>query len=220
MDERRIRTGRRLYGENSGFGAVDSSDAPSIQMAGNPPDGAAVVRGEQLMASDTGQRLFGVAQGSEREVIRPGEPTTIKVLIVDDHAILRDGIVALLGLEKDIEIVGQAENGREAVDMVRQGSPDVVLMDLAMPVMDGLEATKQIRASGWPGKILVLSQYDDKPLVAACGEAGASGFVPKKYAGPLLLKGIRAVTEGEDFYVPSTAEPTGHGVAAIRTDHR
>jgi DNA-binding NarL/FixJ family response regulator len=165
------------------------------------------------MAGDTDERLYGIAQGSEGGTIQPEEHLPIKVLIVDDHPIVRDGIVALLRLENDIEIVGQAENGREAVDLTRESSPDVVLMDLLMPVMSGLEATRVIRAAGWPARVLVLSQYDDEENVVASREAGASGFIPKTKAGSFLLDGIRSVRRGVHSAPPNAASagwrPTG-----------
>jgi len=127
----------------------------------------------------------------------------IKVLVVDDHAIVREGIRALLALQRDINVVGEAVNGQEALDKVVQLAPDVVLMDIVMPVMNGLEAAKRIGASGEPAKVLMLSQYDDDENVLASSQAGAMGFVPKRSAGTDLLDGIRTVSQGKRF-TPST----------------
>ena len=103
----------------------------------------------------------------------------IRVLVVDDHTIVRDGICALLALAGDIEVVGEASNGSEALKMVRELTPDVVLMDIAMPVMGGLEATRRINKELPGTKVLVLTQYDDKEYVFPVIESGASGFISK-----------------------------------------
>lgn len=121
----------------------------------------------------------------------------IKVLVVDDHPVLRDGIRALLGLQKDILVVGEAADGQDALEKVHQLSPDVVLMDLRMPLMNGLEATRRISAEGGRARVLVLTQYDEEENVVASADAGALGFVPKRSAGADLVKGIRAVSKGE-----------------------
>jgi len=129
----------------------------------------------------------------------------IKVLIADDHTLVRQGIRSLLALAADIEIVGEAADGREAVKKVRQLSPDVVLMDLAMPSMGGLEATRRIRKEFPATKILVVTQYDDSEYVIPVIEAGARGFVTKM-ASPLeLASAIQAVYRGESFLSPSAA---------------
>ncbi|MBI2906027.1 MAG: response regulator transcription factor [Chloroflexi bacterium] len=129
----------------------------------------------------------------------------IKVLVADDHTILRDGICALLALVGDMEVVGEAANGLEAIEKVRELSPDVVLMDVAMPVMGGLEATRRIRAEFPDTKVLALTQYDEKEYVFPIIEAGASGFVTKTSASSELAYGIRAVHRGESFLSPPVA---------------
>lgn len=129
----------------------------------------------------------------------------IKVLVVDDHTIVRDGICALLGLVMDMEVVGEATNGREALEKVEQLLPDVVLMDIAMPIMGGLEATRRIHRE-FPGtKVLALTQYDDKEYVLPVIEAGAHGFISKTAASSELASGIRAVHRGDSFLSPSVA---------------
>jgi len=129
----------------------------------------------------------------------------IRVLVVDDHAIIRDGISALLALAGDIEVVGEAANGREALEMVRKLAPHVVLMDIAMPVMSGLEATIRIHREFPQTKVLVLTQYDDKAYVFPVIEAGASGFISKSGASSELSWGIRSVHRGDSFLSPSVA---------------
>ncbi len=116
----------------------------------------------------------------------------IKVLIADDHAVVREGISALLNLQKDMLIVGEAIDGQDAIDKTMQLLPDVVLMDIAMPVMNGIEATKHIARDCDQVKVLVLSQYDDEGNIAASKQAGAYGFIPKKSVSSQLLEAIRA----------------------------
>jgi DNA-binding NarL/FixJ family response regulator len=129
----------------------------------------------------------------------------IRVLIVDDHTLVRDGIRALLALVADIEVVGEATNGREALGKIRQLAPDVVLMDLAMPVMSGLDATRRIRRE-FPGtKVLALTQYDDSEYVIPIIEAGARGFVTKMAAFSELASAIQSVYNGGSYLSPSAA---------------
>lgn len=131
--------------------------------------------------------------------------TKIRVLITDDHTIVRDGICALLALTGDIEAVGEATNGREALEMVKKLTPDVVLMDIAMPLMDGLEATRRIHRE-FPGtRVIVLTQYEDREYVLPVIEAGASGFVSKTAASSELTSAIRSVYHGDSFLSPSIA---------------
>ncbi len=127
----------------------------------------------------------------------------IRVLVVDDHTIVRDGICALLALAGDIEVVGEAANGSEALKMVEKLEPNVVLMDIAMPIMGGLEATRRIRKEFPRTRVLVLTQYDDKEFVFPVIEAGASGFISKVAASSELASGIRSVSQGDSYLSPS-----------------
>ncbi|MBM3118670.1 MAG: response regulator transcription factor [Chloroflexi bacterium] len=129
----------------------------------------------------------------------------IRVLIVDDHTLVRDGIRALLELVADIEVVGEATNGKEAIEKVEQLVPDVVLMDLAMPIMGGLEATRRIRKQFPETKVLALTQYDDSDYVIPVIEAGARGFVTKMAAFSELASAIQAVYGGDSYLSPSAA---------------
>ena len=130
----------------------------------------------------------------------------IRVLVVDDHTIVRDGICALLALAGDIEVVGEAANGSEALKMVKELEPNVVLMDIAMPIMDGLEATRRIRKEFPRTRVLVLTQYDDKEYVFPVIEAGASGFISKVAASSELTAGIRSVYHGDSYLSPSVTK--------------
>ncbi len=127
----------------------------------------------------------------------------IRVLICDDHTILREGIRLLLNAQPDIEVVAEAVDGRDAVDKARALKPDVILMDIAMPLLNGLEATKQIRREQPDARVLVLTMYESDEYVAQMLEAGAAGYVLKKVAGSELVYAIRAVSQGESFLYPS-----------------
>ncbi len=127
----------------------------------------------------------------------------IRVLICDDHTILREGIRLLLNAQPDMEVVGEAVNGREAVEQARTLKPDVILMDIAMPRLNGLEATRQIRRDYPRARVLVLTMYESDEYIAQMLEAGAAGYVLKKVAGSELVYAIRAVHQGEAFLYPS-----------------
>jgi len=129
----------------------------------------------------------------------------IRLLLVDDHAILRDGLRALLSYYPDVEVVGEAEDGLQAIEAVESLTPDVILMDIAMPGMNGLEATHRIRQSHPESRILVLTQYDDKRYVLPFLRAGVSGYVVKRALGSDLINAVRAVAKGESFLYPSVA---------------
>jgi DNA-binding NarL/FixJ family response regulator len=129
----------------------------------------------------------------------------IRVLIVDDHAILREGIRALLSLYPDIEVVGEAEDGLQAISLTRQLGPDIVLTDIAMPGLGGLEATVEIRKQSPNSRVVILTQHDDSEYIFPILKAGASGYVLKKAVGTELVAAIRAVYRGESFLYPSVA---------------
>jgi DNA-binding NarL/FixJ family response regulator len=115
----------------------------------------------------------------------------IKVLVVDDHAVAREGIRTLLSLQKDIEVIGEAVDGKEAVTKAMKLAPDVVLMDIVMPRMNGLEATKEICKECKKTKVIILSQYDAEENALACYQVGASSFIPKSSASSRLITDIR-----------------------------
>lgn len=123
----------------------------------------------------------------------------IKVLVADDHAMVRDGIRAVLDLQRDMQVVGEAVNGRDALEKTIELSPDVVLMDIVMPVMNGLDATRQICRECQRARVLMLTQYDDEENVLASRQVGALGFIPKAAVSSELLSGIRSVNRGKQF---------------------
>lgn len=127
----------------------------------------------------------------------------IRILIADDHTLLRNGICALLEDEQDMVIVGEASDGREAVRLAGQLRPNVVLMDIAMPLLNGLEATRQIKREHPEVNVLVLTMYDHEEYFRQMLEVGASGYIIKRAAATELVSAIRAVYNGEAVLSPA-----------------
>lgn len=129
----------------------------------------------------------------------------IRVLIVDDHAMFREGIRSLLQGHDDVEVVGEATQGREAIEMVHQLTPQVVLMDIAMPVMGGLEATRRIQKESPNTRVLALTQYEDSEYILSMLKSGAKGYIAKTATASELVAAIRTVHKRESFLYPSAA---------------
>ena len=127
----------------------------------------------------------------------------ITVLLADDHSVVREGLHALLQAESDIKVVGQAETGVEAVEMACRLLPDVVVMDIAMPLLNGLEATRQIRETVPDTRILILTAYSNHSCIEQVLAYGATGYLIKKSSILILAQAIRAVQKGERFFDPS-----------------
>jgi DNA-binding NarL/FixJ family response regulator len=130
----------------------------------------------------------------------------IKVLLVDDHTVVRQGLRALLLSESTMEIVGEASTGREAIQMAKKFSPDVIVMDIAMPLLNGLEATRQIVRSDPNAKVLVLSSYSDDDYVQKLTEAGAAGYLIKQTAANDLVHAIHDIYAGNAYFSPTIAK--------------
>jgi DNA-binding NarL/FixJ family response regulator len=130
----------------------------------------------------------------------------ISVLLVDDHTVVRQGLRALLSSEEDMQVIGEAENGRQAVQMAKKSLPNVVVMDIAMPLLNGLEATRQICKALPSTKVLVLTSYGDDEAVSSLMDAGACGYLIKQTAANDLLKAIREVHKGNAFFSPAIAK--------------
>ena len=134
----------------------------------------------------------------------------ITVLLADDHVIVREGLCALLKMEKDIEIVGVADNGRQAVQMTGELSPEVVVMDIAMPLLNGIEATRQILLANPDTKIIILSAHSDDAYVSMVMEIGATGYLTKQTAARSLSDAIRKVHQGQAVFSPVISRKLAH----------
>jgi DNA-binding NarL/FixJ family response regulator len=141
----------------------------------------------------------------------------MKIIICDDQAVVRDGLEMLLTLEKDIEVIGTAQDGAEAVELVKENQPDIVLMDLKMPGMNGIEATRQIRTKFPEVNVLVLTTYDDDEWVFDAIRAGASGYLLKDTPREEVVKAIRGTVEGKSFVDPAVAGKLMGQVASQQT---
>lgn len=130
---------------------------------------------------------------------------SVRVLLVDDHKMMREGLRSLLANEPDIEVVGEASDGRSALDLVRSLSPDVVVMDVGMPELNGVEAARRIRAEHPGVKVIALSTHTDKRYVHHMLEAGACGYVLKIAAHEELLRAVRAASLGKTYLSPEVA---------------
>ncbi len=129
----------------------------------------------------------------------------IRVLLVDDHAVVRAGLKAVLGTAKDIDVVGEAKNGREAIASAERLNPDVIVMDLSMDEMDGATATKEMTARGMPARILILTMHAEEESLVPLLEAGASGYLVKSAADRELVDAVRAVASGDSYLQPGAA---------------
>ena len=139
----------------------------------------------------------------------------IKILIADDHAFVREGTRRILEQEPDLEVVAEAGNGEEAVKLASELKPDVAIIDVAMPKLDGIEATRQIKALCPAVAVLVLSAYDDDQFVFGLLEAGAAGYLLKSVRGHEIVDAIRAVDAGESVLHPSVARKVLNRFASV-----
>ena len=130
---------------------------------------------------------------------------SITVLLVDDHAVVRDGLKMVLQLETDIQVVAEAQNGREAVQLAKKLNPDVVVMDIAMPLLNGFEATRQIKKALPHIKVLILSAHSDDEYVNQMISIGAAGYLIKQSSAQMLAMAIREVKKGSAFFSPEIA---------------
>jgi DNA-binding NarL/FixJ family response regulator len=138
--------------------------------------------------------------------VKEGETVPIKILIADDHALLRQGIKNVLELETDLQIVGEAADGEEAIRKVLELLPDIILLDINMPLCNGLEVTKVLSVSYPKTKVIVLTIHDDESYVVEVIKAGAAGYLLKDIEPGMLVKAIRTVQAGQSFIYPTLAQ--------------
>ena len=129
----------------------------------------------------------------------------VKILVVDDHAIVREGVRMILAKESDLEVVGEAGDGQQALELTERVRPDVVIMDISMPGMGGIEATQTVRARHPEVQVLALTMHEDESYVFQLLRAGAAGYVLKRAAAQDLVQAVRASAKGEAFLYPSVA---------------
>ena len=141
----------------------------------------------------------------------------MKILLCDDQAVIRDGLEMLLNLEKDFQVIGAAQDGAEAVELAAQKQPDLILMDLKMPIMNGIEATREIHTKFPNIKILVLTTYDDDEWVFDAIRAGAAGYLLKDTPRQKIVEAIRGTVEGKSFLDPAIAGKLLNQVASKQT---
>lgn len=127
------------------------------------------------------------------------------ILLAEDHAVVREGIRSLLSMRSDFEVVAEAASGREAVEQSREFQPNIIIMDVAMPGLNGFEATRQIQAISPLSKVLVLSAHFEDEYVAKMDFAGAAGYLIKQDSGKMLFHAIKEITEGRSYYCPTIA---------------
>ena len=133
------------------------------------------------------------------------------VLLVEDHTIVREGLRRMIDTEPNLEVVGEATDGREAVAMAAKLQPDVILMDIAMPVLNGLEATRQILAANPAAKIIILSAHSEDEYIERMRTAGVAGFLEKQTSAEILTKAISEVAAGKSYYSPAIAKRLADG---------
>jgi DNA-binding NarL/FixJ family response regulator len=131
---------------------------------------------------------------------------SITVLLAEDHAVVRQGLSALLNADGHFKMVGEAKTGREAVELAHTLRPDVILMDIAMPVLNGLEATRQILAANPAAKVVILSAHSDDEYIERMSTAGVAGFLEKQTSADVLTKAIREIAKGNTYFSPAIAK--------------
>ncbi len=134
------------------------------------------------------------------------EIAKIRVLVADEETLFREGVCALLRTCKDIELIGEANTGKETIEMAREQTPDIVLMNIVMPIMDGAEVTHRIHKENSAIKVLLLTEYEDRDRILSGLKAGANGYIPKRAASSDLISAIKAVHRGGCFLYPSVAK--------------
>jgi len=138
--------------------------------------------------------------------LEPAEKREVRILLVDDHPLVRRALRDILVKEPDFVVVGEAPDGRQAIEMTQEHNPDVVIMDISMPVLNGVEATKQIKAANPLTSVLILTVHTDLETIFSILQAGASGYLVKSVFGPEVIHTIRAVMDGDMVLSPEVSQ--------------
>jgi two-component system NarL family response regulator len=154
------------------------------------------------------------------ETERPAAAAKSTVMLVDDHALLRTGVANIINQEADLQVVAEASNGLEAIAAYEQHRPDVTLLDLRMPVMEGVEAVRQIRARDPQARVIVLTTYDTDDEISRALKAGAKAYVLKDISADQLIRCIRDVLSGKTYLAPAAAAKLAEGVTRVQLTPR
>lgn len=146
------------------------------------------------------ENAINMAEGTEEGTTEQQEPKTTTVLLVDDHAVVRDGIRARLEQDPNFQVVGEAVNGREALIKAGELLPDVVLMDISMPVMNGMDAARQLRTDYPDMKVIILTMHEHKEYIQGVIRCGAHGYIVKDVSSSEMINAIKTVCQGETYY--------------------
>ena len=157
---------------------------------------------------------------SSGELVAIAPAVKSSVLLVDDHALLRTGVANIINLEPDLQVVAEAENGRQAVEAFERHRPDVTLLDLRMPEMEGVEAVRQIRAIDPNARVIVLTTYDTDHDIARALKAGAKAYILKDISADDLINCIRDVLAGKTYLAPAAAAKLAEGVTRVQLTPR
>jgi DNA-binding NarL/FixJ family response regulator len=152
--------------------------------------------------------------------VAPDVTTRANVLVVDDHALLRTGVANIINQESDLRVIAEASNGLEAVEAFERHRPDVTLLDLRMPVMEGVEAVRQIRARDPHAKVIVLTTYDTDEYISRALKAGAKAYVLKDISADALIACIHDVLAGKTYLAPAAAAKLAEGVTRVQLTPR
>ena len=159
-------------------------------------------------------------RAAKQTAVRPKKKQPIRILIADDHSVVREGLVSLIKRKADMTVVAEGSNGREAVDFWKEHRPDVTLLDLRMPVMEGVEVVRQLRSRDPNARVIVLTTYDTDDEISRALKAGAKAYVLKDISADDLMSCIRDVLAGKTYLAPAAAAKLAEGVTRVQLTPR